>query len=210
MAARVINAIAADEALWSQSAIIIAYDESDGFFDHVAPRILAYGPDRLPLARGLRVPLILISPFARAHAVAHAEGDHNAVIETIGAIFDRPALASLPDEQQALRAGNAPYFNGFGPPGFEQRHLGPRDLPTTQTDSLLAGFDPRRLLGLAPPLPARLAQTDAPLLAQLPHYGGHGCRALGITPLAPAQDAIAPDGFNPLPSTYPAANAPAP
>jgi len=206
MAARVINAIAADPGLWAQSAIVITYDESDGFYDHVPPRILAYGPDRLPLARGIRVPLILISPYARTHAVAHVEGDHNAVIETINAVFGLPALASLPDESQALAAGNAPYFNQFGPPGFEQHWLGPRDMPSEITGSLLAGFDPRRLLGLAPPLPASYARTDPALVASLPHYGGQGCRALGITPVAPDADRMVPAGFNPLPSTYPAAN----
>ena len=35
MAARAINAIAAKPDLWKQSAIIITYDESDGFYDHV-------------------------------------------------------------------------------------------------------------------------------------------------------------------------------
>ncbi|MGD1075874.1 MAG: alkaline phosphatase family protein, partial [Thermodesulfovibrionales bacterium] len=50
MAARVINAIAEDSKLWDQSAIIITYDESDGFYDHVPPRILSYGPDGLPLS----------------------------------------------------------------------------------------------------------------------------------------------------------------
>ena len=83
MAARVINAIAANPKIWEQCAIIITYDESDGFYDHVPPRILSYGPDGLPLSRGIRMPLILISPYARTHAVSHVEGDHNAVIETI-------------------------------------------------------------------------------------------------------------------------------
>ena len=91
MAARVINAIASNPKIWKQSAIIITYDESDGFYDHVPPRILSYGPDGLPLSRGIRVPLILISPYARTHAVSHVEGDHNAVIETINDIFGLPA-----------------------------------------------------------------------------------------------------------------------
>ncbi len=112
MAARVINAVASKPEIWSQSAIIITYDESDGFYDHVPPRILSYGPDGLPLARGIRIPMIVISPYARAHVVSHAEGDHNAVIETIDAIFDLPPLASLPDEAQALLAGRGPGFNG--------------------------------------------------------------------------------------------------
>src|SRR5277367_5390901 len=72
---------------------------------------------------GFRVPLIVISPYARVHAVSHVEGDHNAVIETINAIFGLPALANLPDEARAIAAGRAPPFNG--PNGFVQNYLGP-------------------------------------------------------------------------------------
>lgn len=208
MNASVVNAIAGNPALWAQSAIILTYDESDGFYDHVPPRILSYGPDGLPLARGIRVPMILISPYSRTHAVSHAEGDHNSVIQTINAIFNLPALASLPDEAQALAAGNAPYFNQFGPAGFQQKYLGPRDINSPTTDSLLSGFDPKRLLGISPPLPASFAQVPASLLTQsgLPFYAGAGCQALNFTPVAPASDNVVPAGFNPLPSTYPAAN----
>ncbi|MEH1927501.1 phospholipase C [Nostoc sp.] len=208
MAARAINAIASNPKLWQQSAIIITYDESDGFYDHVPPRILSYGPDGLPLSRGVRVPLILISPYARTHAVSHVEGDHNSVIETINTIFNLPALASLPDEAQALAAGNSPEFNKFGPPGFEQKYLGPRDINSPITDSLLSGFDPKRLLGISPPLPASFAKIPDSVVNTLPHYGGQGCRAIGITPEDKRQGIVnkIPKGFNPLPSTYPVAN----
>jgi phospholipase C len=91
---------------------------------YVPPRILSYGPDGLPIARGIRIPLLLISPYARVHAVSHAEGDHNAIIETINALFGLPALSSLPDEKDALAAGDSPKFNAFGPPGFEQNIWG--------------------------------------------------------------------------------------
>jgi phospholipase C len=208
MAARVINAIAANPDIWKQSAIIITYDESDGFYDHVPPRILSYGPDGLPLSRGVRVPLILISPYARTHAVSHVEGDHNAVIETINNIFGLPALASLPEEAQALAAGNSPEFNKFGPSGFEQKHLGPRDINSPITGSLLSGFDPKRLLGISPPLPASFAMIPERVVKTLPHYGGNGCKAIGISPEDVRQGIVnkIPAGFNPLPSTYPAAN----
>ncbi len=208
MAARAINAIASNPKIWEHSAIIITYDESDGFYDHVPPRILSYGPDGLPLSRGVRVPLILISPYARTHAVSHVEGDHNSVIETINTIFGLPALASLPDEAQALAAGNSPEFNKFGPPGFKQKYLGPRDINSPITDSLLSGFDPQRLLGTSPPLPASFAKIPDSVVNTLPHYGGEGCRAIGITPEDKRQGIVnqIPKGFNPLPSTYPAAN----
>ncbi|WP_341531279.1 alkaline phosphatase family protein [Nostoc sp. UHCC 0302] len=208
MAARVINAIASRPNLWRQSAIIITYDESDGFYDHVPPRILSYGPDGLPLSRGIRVPLILISPYARTHAVSHVEGDHNSVIETINTIFGLPPLASLPDEAQALAAGNSPKFNHYAPPGFEQKYLGPRDINSPISDSLLSGFDSKRLLGISPPLPASFATIPDSIVTTLPHYGGQGCKAIGITPEDDRQGIVnnIPPGFNPLPSTYPAGN----
>ncbi|MFZ0206602.1 MAG: alkaline phosphatase family protein, partial [Roseiarcus sp.] len=192
MNAEVVNAIAGDPDLWGQSAIVISYDESDGFFDHAPPRILSYGPDRLPLARGVRVPLLLISPFARAHAVSHAEGDHNAVIETINAIFGMPPLSQLPDEAEALKAGDSAAFNKFGPGGFHQKYLGPRDTNSPITDSLLSGFSPERLRGEALPLPAEYAMTPKDVLWSLPHYGGHGCAAIGMTPEDQRQHIVAP------------------
>ena len=207
MNARVVNAIAKRSDIWGQSAIIITYDESDGFYDHVPPRILAYGPDKAPLARGVRVPLLLISPYARAGAVSHAEGDHNAVIETINAVFGLPNLSSLPDEKAALEAGNSPAFNEFaqahGPSGFQQKYLGPRDANTDITDSLLSGFSPLRLKGLAPPLPADYARIADAEMGTLPHYAGKGCAAIGVTPTDAKRPNPLPPGFNTLPSTLP-------
>jgi phospholipase C len=149
--------------------------------------------------------------------VSHAEGDHNSVIETINAIFDRPALASLPDEAQALNAGDSDYFNkdiftnnGKSiPAGFHQQFLGPRDINSPITDSLLSGFDPKRLLGISLPLPASFAMVPDSVVTSLPHYDGHGCSAIGMTPVTPegmSTDYAPPAGFNNLPSTLPGHN----
>ena len=206
LAARVVNAVAARPEIWRHSLILVVTPASAGDYDHVPPRILALGPDGLPLARGLRVPLILISPFARAHAVAHAEGDVAAVLESIEQIFALPALATLPDERAVLAKGAS--FRAAVPDDFVQRHLGPRDLHTPAADDLLSGFDPARLAGTAPPLPARYARIDAATVNELPPYGGKGCKAIGVTPTDVTlgiRDAP-PPGFNPLPETLPADN----
>ncbi|MDR3493498.1 MAG: alkaline phosphatase family protein [Ancalomicrobiaceae bacterium] len=217
--AKIVNAVAQNPTLWSQSAIVITYDESDGYYDHVSPRILSYGPDGLPIARGVRIPLTLISPYARTHVVAHAEGDHNSVIETINAIFNTPALSSLPDEAEALKQGNSPEFNRFGPAGFEQKYLGPRDTPSPITDSLLSGFSPKRLAGDAEPLPASFAVTPESVVDSLPHYGTNACKVIGITPENQLQSiaTVIPEAttvgaqvpvakFNGLPGTLPDRN----
>jgi phospholipase C len=140
--------------------------------------------------------------------VSHAEGDHNAVIETINAIFDLPALSQLPDEAEALAAGDSPAFNAFAPEGFHQKYLGPRDTNSPITDSLLSGFDPKRLRGEVPPLPADYAKISQDILWSLPHYGGQGCKAIGMTPEDKRQGitSTVPANFNTLPSTFPAYN----
>lgn len=220
MNARVINAIASNPTLWAQSAIIITYDESDGLYDHVPPQILSYGPDGLPLARGVRIPLLLISPYARAGAVSHAEGDHNAVIETINAIFNLPALSSLPEEAAALAAGNSAAFNQYAPSGFQQKYLGPRDTNSSITDSLLSGFSPSRLSGKAAILPGSYAAIPSATVESYPHYSGAGCSTIGVTPTdanltntipgtgatSGSPNSYSPGPFNTLPSTLPAYN----
>jgi phospholipase C len=154
------------------------------------------------LSRGPRIPLTLISPYARAHSTSHEEGDHNSVIRLINALFNLPPLADLPDELQARLTGQAPKF---ATKGVTQTNLGPHDDQTPGTGDLISGFDPNRLLGKTPPIDAAYAMVPAADIATLPHYDGKGCARLGIT----TEDAIQgynnppPADFNPRPTTYP-------
>jgi phospholipase C len=195
MVARSVNAIAASP-YWQDSAIIITYDESEGDYDHVPPHIIDNNPAGQPMRRGPRIPLILISPFARAHVVAHETGDHNSVIKLINTLFDLPALADLPDEKSARETG----MTKFG-----QKDLGPEDDFVADVGNLSSAFDPQRLEGRAAPLPASYAETPAKELASLPHYGGQGCKAIGMTPVDIARGIHnpIPADFNPRPSTDP-------
>src|ERR1700736_5697095 len=62
---------------WADTAIIITYDEHGGRWDHVAPPVVdKWGP-------GLRVPAIIISPFARKGFVDHAQYDTTAIMKLI-------------------------------------------------------------------------------------------------------------------------------
>ena len=76
---------------WPDTAIIITYDEHGGRWDHVAPPVVdRWGP-------GLRVPTIVISPFARKGFVDHTQYDTSAVLKLIearwnlGPLTDRDA-----------------------------------------------------------------------------------------------------------------------
>ncbi len=49
------------------------------------------------------------------------------------------------------------------------------------TGALLSAFDPGRLIGYLPPLPASYVTSPAATINALPHYGGQGCAALNLT-----------------------------
>jgi acid phosphatase len=83
--AQVVEMIQASK-LWDHAAIIITYDENGGFWDHVAPPVLdRWGP-------GVRVPTIVISPFARRGAVDQQLYDTTTILKLIEERYALPLL----------------------------------------------------------------------------------------------------------------------
>ena len=75
--------------LWHSSAYLLSYDESGGFFDHVAPPQLdAYG-------LGPRVPMWVISPHAKARHINGELFEHTSILKFIQTQFELPTLASI-------------------------------------------------------------------------------------------------------------------
>jgi phospholipase C len=195
MVATAINKIV-ESPYWQQSAIIITWDDSEGDYDHVPPPLRVRGPDGSFISDGPRVPLIVISPYARTHIVAHAEGNQASVVKFIDTVFDLTPLARLPDEFAARQLGARKY---------EQMNLGPEDALTPGVTDLLDAFDPMRLIGKKRPLTPRYAQIPWDLIRQLPAQSGYGCKALGIvtTDRALKIPSEIPPDFNPRPRTNP-------
>ena len=89
---------------WAQMVLLYTYDEGGGFFDHVPPPA-ACPPDGARAEydrRGARVPLIVISPWARRHHVSHVEHDHASVLRLIELMFNLPALTARDANADAL------------------------------------------------------------------------------------------------------------
>jgi phospholipase C len=100
--ADVYDALAANQQLWKQSALIVTYDEHGGFFDHVIP-----GPGPNPDGQnspnpddpagfaphfafdriGLRVPAIIASPWIKKGIIENRPLQHTSVIKTVSEIF---------------------------------------------------------------------------------------------------------------------------
>jgi phospholipase C len=71
---------------WSSTAIFLMWDDFGGFYDHVPPP----GLDRFGL--GPRVPLIIISPFAKPNNISHTRYEAASVLKFIEEVFDLPSL----------------------------------------------------------------------------------------------------------------------
>ncbi len=188
-----INAIAASP-YWSQSAIIITYDESDGLYDHVRPRVRSYDPSGIPLEQGPRIPAILISPFAVAHGVSHVPSEHSSIIKFVDELFGLVPLADLPDEARARRIGMEKYH---------QANLGPADDKVAGVGDMTSAFDTLRLQGKRPPLSAAYAEIPQAEVDRFPHDNGNGCKVLHITPTDWRRPNPLPPDFNPRPDTTP-------
>ncbi|MDE2464168.1 MAG: phosphoesterase, partial [Alphaproteobacteria bacterium] len=118
MVARAVDAIAMSR-YWKQSAIIITWDDSEGDYDHVPPPALVTHPnvgstkDIVPISDGPRVPLIVISPYARVHYVDHAVGSHASVVKFVDRVMGLIPLAKLPDELAARKRGKEIYHESY-------------------------------------------------------------------------------------------------
>jgi len=106
---------------WGQTAIIIAYDDSDGWYDHVMPPIVRTSesgydfltgdghcggtvPGVMPgrCGYGPRLPLLAISPYARRNFVQHT-------------VTDQTSIARFIEDNWGLpRLGTARWTNGRG------------------------------------------------------------------------------------------------
>lgn len=71
---------------WNSTALFINYDEGGGYYDHVPPP--AIGGQQL----GFRVPLILISPYAKENYVSGTVMNHASLLAFIDYNWEIPAL----------------------------------------------------------------------------------------------------------------------
>jgi phospholipase C len=83
--ASVVNAIMRGPA-WSSTAIFVTWDDFGGFYDHVQP------PNVDGIGLGPRVPLIVISPYARPGYISHAQGEFASFDKFIEETFGLPSL----------------------------------------------------------------------------------------------------------------------
>ncbi|MEO6834660.1 MAG: alkaline phosphatase family protein [Candidatus Tumulicola sp.] len=124
----VVNAVGRS-SYWKSSAIIVLWDDWGGYYDNVPPPQLDY------TSLGMRVPMIVISPFAKPHHVTKTQYEIGSVLKFIEQNFGTGSLGSTD-----VRANSIGDVFNFGQPAvkFQAIHaqypesyfLGPRNLPS--------------------------------------------------------------------------------
>jgi phospholipase C len=83
--AKLVNAVMAS-AYWPHAAIFVTWDDWGGFYDHVIPPVVdAYG-------LGPRVPLIVISPYAKPGYLSSVQGEFSSLAKFVLVNWSLPSL----------------------------------------------------------------------------------------------------------------------
>jgi phospholipase C len=85
--AAVVNAIGRSP-YWNSTAIFVTWDDWGGWFDHVIP------PRYNSYELSFRVPLIVISPYAKSHYVSHVRHEYGSILKFVEKVFGLSSLGT--------------------------------------------------------------------------------------------------------------------
>jgi phospholipase C len=112
--------------MWKDTAILITTDDFGGWYDHVPPPRQDGCDARAPTGLGFRLPLIIVSPYAKPGFVFHEQAEQASVPRFIEKVFG--ATQTLSDLDPAAKDGQAnDLMNAFD---FTQEPLAPLVLTT--------------------------------------------------------------------------------
>jgi phospholipase C len=113
---QLVNAVA-HSRYWDSTAIFVTYDESGGFWDHMAPPA--------GTGYGARTPMMIISPYAR-RGVFHQQTTNVSILSFMQKLWGLPALTPL----------NAAQNNLFSAFNFSQSPLAAPSVPVAPADTI--------------------------------------------------------------------------
>jgi phospholipase C len=99
--AAVVNAIG-QSRYWNSTAIIVMWDEWGGWYDHVLPPQYKDKQTGAYEGLGYRVPLIVISPYAKSAYVSHVQHEVASSLHFIESTFGLPSLGTSDARADAL------------------------------------------------------------------------------------------------------------
>jgi phospholipase C len=115
---------------WSSSAVFLTYDDFGGLYDHVyPPQLDIYG-------LGPRVPLLIISPYARTGYISHTQYELSSVLKFAEEVFGLPSLG----QRDAIANDTTDSFD-FTQNPRSPLVLTPRLCPLVSTDTDYFGWE---------------------------------------------------------------------
>jgi phospholipase C len=138
--ASIVNAIGGS-SYWSNTAVIITWDDWGGWYDHVPPPKVI--EDRTSWGSGyvygFRVPLIIVSPYAKAGYVSHVTHDFGSILKFIEQVFSLPSLgyadAAADDLSDCFNFSQTPLqFHAVAAPLSAEHFLNDRTPPLDPDD----------------------------------------------------------------------------
>jgi phospholipase C len=84
--AAIVNAIG-NSPYWDNTVIFITWDDWGGWYDHVPPPQIINSYEY-----GFRVPLIVVSPYAKPGYISHTTHDFGSILKFVEVTFDLPSL----------------------------------------------------------------------------------------------------------------------
>ena len=99
--AAIVNAIG-ESSYWDSTAIVIVWDEWGGWYDHVVPPQIKDPRTHAYEGLGHRVPLIVVSPYAKSGYVSHRRHEIASTLHFIESIFGLPSLGLADARADAL------------------------------------------------------------------------------------------------------------
>jgi phospholipase C len=106
---------------WKDTAILFTMDDFGGWYDHVSPPRQYGGSASAPYGLGMRLPLLVISPYARPGFVFHGVAEHASIARFIERVFgSTTTLHALDPAAQDAQANDL-----FGAFDFTQSPLPP-------------------------------------------------------------------------------------
>ena len=195
--ARTLDALEASPE-WSSTAVVIAYDDSDGWYDHKLPYLInpsqaasdgvsgagkcgtVTDPDAYPDRCGLgqRQPLLVISPYAKQNFVDHTLTEQTSVLKFIE---DNWTLGRIGDQSFDERAGTLNnMFDFTGGPVAPKVFLDPSSGVVTKTEAMPPVDDTPQTTTVTKtvqvPGPTKTVQTPAPVITPDPVAPALSCK----------------------------------
>jgi phospholipase C len=144
---QVLSTLVSNKSVWSKTVLLITWDENDGFFDHVSPVTPQPGTpgeyltvDPLPstaggitgpIGLGVRVPMLVVSPFSTGGYLSSDTFDHTSQLRFLETLFG-VTVPNLSDWRRAVTGDLTSTLAHLGHPDVKKPKLPATSSSTTQ------------------------------------------------------------------------------